>query len=109
VIKRRVEIVAFERERVIRKPASMTCPVCQRNSAFLTARQAGAVAQVTSQSIYRWLATGNAHGVRTAGGGLRICQASLFRSIKPEVEPDRILTAQNQASATSMSNVYLIS
>jgi len=37
---RRIEIVAFERERIIRRPAQMRCPICERNSEFLTARQA---------------------------------------------------------------------
>src|SRR5688572_22101608 len=76
--RRRLEIVAFERERIIRKPAQMLCPVCQSSSEFLTARQAGALAQVTPKSIYRWLASGKAHGLRTAGGGHRLCRNSLF-------------------------------
>ena len=109
MIKRRVEIVAFERERVIKKPALMTCPICQRNSDFLTVRQAGAVAQVTPKSIYRWLATGNAHGVRTAGGGLRVCRESLFRSLDSIVKPASILPHQSEVNTDLTSNVYLIS
>lgn len=76
--RRRVEIVAFERERIIAGPAQMPCPVCQSHSEFLTARQASRLAQVRAQSIYRWLATGKAHGVKTAGGQYRICRQSLF-------------------------------
>jgi hypothetical protein len=81
LIKRRIEVVAFERQRLIRKPLPMLCPFCHTSSEFLTARQAGALAQVTPKSIYRWLASGKAHGVKTAGGGQRICRQSLFRPL----------------------------
>ena len=80
MIKRRVEIIAFERERVVRRPLSTPCPVCLLSSELLTARQAGALAQVRPESIYRWLAQGKAHGVRTPGGQYRICRHSLFCS-----------------------------
>ena len=79
--RRRIEIVAFERQRITVLPAQMLCPVCQLQGEFLTARQACALAQVKPQSIYRWLATGKVHGVRTAGGGHRLCRQSLFRSL----------------------------
>jgi predicted site-specific integrase-resolvase len=58
----------------------MLCPVCQTNSELLTARQAAILAQVNSQSIRRWLASGKAHGVKTPGGQHRICKNSLFRA-----------------------------
>jgi hypothetical protein len=77
--RRRIEIVAFERERFTIAAAQMLCPVCQLHSEFLTPRQACTLAQVKPQSIYRWLAAGKAHGVRTAGGRHRICRNSLFR------------------------------
>jgi hypothetical protein len=80
LIKRRqVEIVAFERQRITVAAATIHCPVCQLHSEFLTPGQACRLAQVKSQSIYRWLASGKAHGVRTSGGGHRICRNSLFR------------------------------
>jgi hypothetical protein len=77
--RRRIELVAFERERITVAAAQMLCPVCQLHSEFLTPRQACRLAQVKPQSIYRWLALGKAHGVRTAGGRHRICRNSLFR------------------------------
>lgn len=76
--RRRVEIIAFERERIVRGPVATLCPVCHVNSELLTTRQAGAIAQVQSASIYRWLASGKAHGVRTSGGQYRVCKNSLF-------------------------------
>jgi hypothetical protein len=80
--RRRVEIVAFERERITVAASQMHCLVCQLHSEFLTPGQACRLAQVKSQSIYRWLASGKAHGVRTAGGGHRICRNSLFRPLQ---------------------------
>ncbi len=77
--RRRIEIVAFEREHITIRPVQMLCPVCQLYSEFLTPRQACALAQVKPQSIYRWLASGKAHGLKTAGGQHRICRNSLFR------------------------------
>jgi hypothetical protein len=77
--RRRIEIVAFERERVSLAPAPMLCPICQQSSEFLTLRQACTLAQVKAQSIYRWLAQGKAHGLKTAGGRHRVCRHSLFR------------------------------
>ncbi|MBI3653509.1 MAG: hypothetical protein HY231_20965 [Acidobacteria bacterium] len=82
LIKRRLEIVAFERERITASPAQMPCPVCQQRGEFLTPEQAGALAQVKAQTIYRWLAQGKSHGVRTAGGGHRVCRNSLFRPLQ---------------------------
>jgi len=79
IIKRRIEITAVERERVIRQFVALPCPVCQLKSEMLTAAQAGVLAQVKVSSIYRWLAQGRAHGVKTAGGHHRICRHSLFR------------------------------
>ncbi len=76
--KRKIEIVAIERERIVRRPVSMICPVCNSASELLTTRQAGAVAQVGPQSIYRWLASGKAHSVKTSGGQHRVCRNSLF-------------------------------
>ena len=54
--KKKIEIIAFERERIVRRPSWVTCPVCHAASELLTTRQAGALAQVEPQSIYRWLA-----------------------------------------------------
>jgi hydrogenase maturation factor HypF (carbamoyltransferase family) len=78
ITKRRVEVIAFERERIVRQSQPTPCPVCRRPSDLLTARQAGAFVQVNVQSIYRWLSQGKAHGVKTCGGQHRICRHSLF-------------------------------
>lgn len=83
MIKRRVEIIAFERQRVIRQPLAVACPVCLSDTVMLTTRQAGALAQVRAQSVRRWLAQGRAHGVKTAGGQYRICRNSLFMVSAP--------------------------
>ncbi|HKQ03580.1 MAG TPA: helix-turn-helix domain-containing protein [Blastocatellia bacterium] len=79
--KRKIEIVAFERERIVMRVVPTYCAVCQLNTELLTTRQAGALAQVKSPSIYRWLAQGKAHGVKTSGGQYRICKNSLFYQV----------------------------
>jgi excisionase family DNA binding protein len=81
VTKRKIEIVAFERERIVRRVAPVYCAVCQLNSEWLTTREAGALVQVKPPSIYRWLAQGKAHAVRTSGGQYRICKNSLFHQV----------------------------
>lgn len=78
MLKRRIEIIAFEHERIIKRLVAQHCPVCQLESEWLTTAQAGALAQVRASSIYRWLALGKAHGIKTAGGRHRICRRSLF-------------------------------
>jgi len=84
-IRRRIEVIAFEQERIVRRalPASFPCPVCHLGSEMLTVRQAGVLAKVTAASIRRWLTRGQAHGVRTSGGHHRICSNSLFIVGKP--------------------------
>jgi excisionase family DNA binding protein len=77
-IKRRIEIVAFEGERIIQQPASGHCPVCQGRSEWLTTRQAARMMQVQAQSIRRWLAQGGVHALKTPGGQHRICRNSLL-------------------------------
>ncbi len=77
--KRRVEIIVFEQERILRRSVTADCPVCQVNGEMLTPEQAGEMVQVRVQRIYQWLAQGKAHGVKTPGGHDRICKNSLFR------------------------------
>lgn len=77
-MRRRIEIVAFEHERVISRPASAGCPVCYSQSGWLTTAQAAALVQVKASSLYRWLAEGKVHGVKTHDGQHRICKNSLF-------------------------------
>lgn len=81
VKRKKIEIIAFERQRIVSGPLPTICPVCRVASEMLTTRQAGVIAQVKSQSIYRWLAQGKAHGVRTSGGQYRICRNSLFHRL----------------------------
>jgi hypothetical protein len=56
ITRRRVEIIAFEQERIVRRSASQACPECQqanerrRNSLELLARS-------KARCLYRWLAT----------------------------------------------------
>ena len=76
--KRRVEIIAFERQRIVMRAAPVTCPVCQVNTELLTTRQAGLLVQVEPPSIRRWLVQGRAHGIKTPGGQHRICKSSLY-------------------------------
>jgi len=78
--RKRVELLVFERERIIRPAASPACPVCNGNHELLTTRQAATLAQVRTSSIYRWVALGELHGIRTPGGQYRICKNSLFGS-----------------------------
>ena len=76
--KRRIEIIAFEQERIVLRPVMTQCTVCQLSSEMLTPEQAGDMAQVQVQSIYLWLAQGKAHGMKTVGGEERVCKNSLF-------------------------------
>lgn len=77
--RRRIEIVAFERERITVAAAQMRCPVCQLTCELLTTRQAAFLVQVKPQTLRRWLSQGIVHGLRTATGRHRICRHSLFR------------------------------
>ena len=78
-MKRRIEILAFERARIVRRAGPVICPVCYAPSDLLTPAEAAALARVQVQSIYRWLAQGKAHGVKTPGGQHRICENSIFK------------------------------
>lgn len=48
--------------------------------ALVTIAQAGALAGVERRTIYNWLHTGKLEIVRTAGGRIRIVEASLWRT-----------------------------
>jgi helix-turn-helix protein len=75
---RRIEIIAFERERFVKKTTT-SCNVCGDGNRLLTAAQAAAMAQVCVRSVYRWLAEGKVHSAITPGGHHRICRSSLLR------------------------------
>lgn len=78
VKKRRIEIIAFERERIVRRPVLTVCPVCLLDSEMLKTQDAASLIQVRPKSLYRWLAEGKVHGLRTPGGSYRFCRNSLF-------------------------------
>ena len=78
--KRKIEIIVFERERIVLRTSPVRCPVCLSDSEMLTYEQAAGLAQVNSSSISTWLTEGKAHGVETAGGQRRVCRNSLFRA-----------------------------
>jgi len=66
------------------------CPVCGVNTEMLTTRQAATLVQTKPQSVRRWLARGQAHGVRTVGGAHRVCRNSLFAlPVVPSVPDDQ--------------------
>lgn len=76
--RQKFEVVAFERERIVRRPVAALCPVCGEAGELLTTRQAAALLQVRAASVRRWLTQGQAHGVKTPGGQYRVCRRSLF-------------------------------
>ena len=78
-MRRRIEFLMFERERVVGGQGQGLCPVCLTPGALLTTAQAAAFLQVSEQSVRRWLVAGRAHGLKTPGGRHRICRQSLLR------------------------------
>lgn len=78
-MKRRVEITAVKRQRIIEHSVVTDCPVCNARSELLTSLQAAALAQVTLADIDRWLAAGALHGATTPDGQWRICKNSIVR------------------------------
>ena len=89
--RKKIEIIAFERERVIRRPVAALCPVCGQTSELLTTRQAAALAQVRSASVRRWLAQGQAHGVKTPGGQYRVCRRSLLVNLQSAIRNPQLV------------------
>jgi excisionase family DNA binding protein len=75
---RRIQLVAFEKTRVVRRSVIANCPICFSSDGFVTSAQAAALLQVGEPSIRRWLSQGKAHGFKTPGGQYRICRKSLF-------------------------------
>jgi len=82
-MRRRIQIVAFERTRVIKRSEIVNCPICFSRDGLLTSAQAAALFQVGEPSIRRWLTQGRAHGFKTPGGQYRICRKSLFQEEQP--------------------------
>jgi hypothetical protein len=77
---RRIEVMAFEQERVIVRQSSpsLRCPVCHANSELLTAEQAARLLQVETKHVLGWLAQGRVHGIKTPDGEDRVCGSSLI-------------------------------
>ena len=100
--RRRSENIAFERERIVRQPVPTQCPVCRASTELLTTRQAGALVQIKAQSVRRWLARGQAHGVRTSGGQHRVCRNSLF--VIRERAPADLLRSENDLDRVDQTN-----
>ena len=78
-MRRRIEIVAFEQERIIQYSVVTDCPVCFSRTELLTPTQAATLTQVEEEKVRQWLAAGKAHGVQTPEGEPRICRRSLLR------------------------------
>lgn len=77
---RKIQIVAFERTRVVKRSAGFAnCPICLSSDGLVTSAEAAALLKVGEPSIRRWLSQGRAHGFKTPGGHYRICRGSLFR------------------------------
>ena len=76
--KRHIEIIAFERERVVSRALKLRCHICRLDTEWLTTSEAARLAQVKNSTVRHWLSSGKAHGIRTAGGRHRICHNSLF-------------------------------
>ena len=53
------------------------CPICARESEFVTPEEAAARASVTSRTIYRWLENGKLHFIEMPGWELLVCVQSL--------------------------------
>ena len=77
-MRRRIEITAFEQERIVSHAVLTHCPVCHSHSELLTLAQAAALAQVELHHIDRWLADGRMHSATTPDGDHRVCRNSLL-------------------------------
>ena len=80
---RRIEIIAFETERLIQQSVTTECPVCLSTTQFLTPSQAAFLAQVEPECIARWFAEGKTHGATTPDSDYRICRNSLLNFSPP--------------------------
>ena len=78
-MRRRIEITAFEQERIVVQGILTHCPLCGSHSELLTVAQAAALAQVEADNIDQWLVEGKTHGATTPGDDRRVCRNSLLR------------------------------
>jgi helix-turn-helix protein len=80
-MRRRIQVVAFETTRVVRRDSAAACPICFSADGLLTLAQAATLIQVGEPNIRRWLLQGKAHGFKTPSGRYRICRNSLLLSV----------------------------
>ena len=78
-MKRKIAIVAYSRERLVRTAISNGCPVCGAHYDLLTTAQAASLVCVTQGTIRRWIRNEEIQAVRTPGGRHRVCMGSLFQ------------------------------
>ncbi len=81
-MKRKIEIIAIERTRIIGGNGQTYCPLCKEFAEFLTTVQAARLARVKTESVRRWVSSGKAHGIKTVGGQHRVCRNSLFPGLQ---------------------------
>lgn len=82
-MRRRIEIIAFETERLIQQSITTECPICLSTTEFLTPSQAAVLAQVELEHIAQWFAEGKTHGAMTPDSDYRICRNSLLNFSPP--------------------------
>ena len=78
-MRRRIEIVAFGEERIIRRPLATHCPICQMLTELLTVNQAAELVQVEIEVVHRWLEGGMTHSALTPDGEHRVCRNSVLK------------------------------
>ena len=81
-MRRRIQIVAFEKERIIQRRLATHCPICETQTELLTVNQAAELVQVESQVIHGWLQGGQTHSATTPDGEHRICRNSILKFSK---------------------------
>jgi len=84
-MRRRIEISAFERERIVSQGILTHCPACRSQSELLTLAQAAALVQVDMGILDHWQADGRLHTATTPDGTHRICRNSLLRFSQNEI------------------------
>lgn len=85
-MKRRVESWTETREVwVVRRLAARVetpdwCADCAAPAAMLTPEEAGALAAVTTRTVYHWVESGVVHFQESAAGAVYVCLTSLQRA-----------------------------
>jgi excisionase family DNA binding protein len=81
VLRRKIRIIAFQRERIVARTPAPGCTICHNETEWFTTAQAADSLQVNASTIRRWLAQEKVHGIRTAGGQFRVCRHSLYTEV----------------------------